>query len=261
MKILVFVKQVPNTDDVQLDPITGNLKREGVESMMNPLDLNAVETAVSLKEKHGGEVVAVSMGPNQALSCLKTALSLGCDSAVLLSDRAFGGADTLATGYVLAKAAEKIGDYDLLIFGRHAVDAETAQTGPIVASALGLPQVTYVSDVRYEDGYVVCERKYDKYTEVVKATLPAVVTVNADINTPRYAHVKDILHVNDKPVKVYDCAGLGCDSECVGAKGSPSINKALFTPQKLEKATVGLSGDPEEIAEKLINALSERHLI
>ena len=261
MKILVFVKQVPKTDDVRLDPITGNLQRDGVESMMNPLDMNAVEAAVRLKEENGGEVVAISMGPPQALACLKTALSLGCDRAVLLSDRAFGGADTLATGYVLAKATEKIGNYDLLIFGRHAVDAETAQTGPVVAAALGLPQLTYVSDIRCEGGSVVCERRYYKYTEIAEADMPAVITVNADVNTPRYAHVRDILHVNDKPVEIYDCAGLGCDPECTGVKGSPSINKTLFTPEKQEKATVKLCGDPEEIAERLIAAFSERHLI
>lgn len=130
MKILVFVKQVPDTDDVKLDPKTGNLKREGVASMINPLDANALEAAVQLKEKYGATVVAISMGPPQAEDVLKKALALGCDEACLLSDRAFGGADTLATAYTLSKAAEKIGDYDLLLFGRHAVDGDTAQTAP-----------------------------------------------------------------------------------------------------------------------------------
>ena len=128
MKILVFIKQVPDTTDVKLDPKTGNLNREGVVSILNALDANGVEAALQLKEKYGATVVAVSMGPPQAEEVLKKALAMGCDEAVLLSDRAFGGADTLATGYVLAKAAEKIGDYDLLIFGRHASDGETAQT-------------------------------------------------------------------------------------------------------------------------------------
>ena len=128
MKILVFVKQVPDTDDVKLDE-RGNLKRDGVASMINPLDANAVEAAIQLKEKYGATVVAISMGPPQAEDVLKKALALGCDEAYLLSDRAFGGADTLATAYTLAKGAEKIGDYDLLLFGRHAVDGDTAQTG------------------------------------------------------------------------------------------------------------------------------------
>ena len=142
MKILVFVKQVPDTDDVKLDPKTGNLKREGVQSMINPLDANAIEAAVQLKEKYGGTVAAISMGPPQAEDMLKKALALGCDEAYLLSDRAFGGADTLATAYTLAKAAEKIGDYDLLLFGRHAVDGDTAQTGPATAAYLNVPQIT-----------------------------------------------------------------------------------------------------------------------
>ena len=133
MKILVFVKQVPDTTDVKLDPKTGNLNREGVASIMNPLDANGVEAALQLKEKYGATVVVVSMGPPQAGDVLKKALAMGCDEAVLLSDRAFGGADTLATGYVLSRAAEKIGGYDLLIFGQHASDGETAQTGPVHA--------------------------------------------------------------------------------------------------------------------------------
>ena len=140
MKILVFVKQVPDTDDVKLDE-RGNLKRDGVASMINPLDANAVEAAIQLKEKYGATVVAISMGPPQAEDVLKKALARGCDEAYLLSDRAFGGADTLATAYTLAKGAEKIGDYDLLLFGCHAVDGDTAQTGPATAAFLGIPQV------------------------------------------------------------------------------------------------------------------------
>ena len=158
MKILVFVKQVPDTDDVKLDPRTGNLMRDGVQSVINPFDANGVETALQLKAKCGGEVIAISMGPAQADDVLKKALAMGCDQSVLLSDRALGGADTLATGYPLAKAAEKIGDYDLLICGRHATDAETAQTGPIIAAFLGIPQVTLVDQVTVEDGYAICRR-------------------------------------------------------------------------------------------------------
>ena len=129
MKILVFIKQVPDTDDVKLDPKTGNLQRDGVKSILNPLDANSIECALQLKEKYGGTVAAVTMGPPQAEDVLKKALALGCDEAYLLSDRAFGGADTLATSYTLAKAAEKICNYDLLLFGKHAVDGDTAQTG------------------------------------------------------------------------------------------------------------------------------------
>ena len=164
MKILVFVKQVPDTDDVKLDPKTGNLKREGVQSMINPLDANAIEAAVQLKEKYGGTVAAISMGPPQAEDMLKKALALGCDEAYLLSDRAFGGADTLATAYTLAKAAEKIGDYDLLLFGRHAVDGDTAQTGPATAAYLNVPQITLATSIDVQDGWVICDRNLEDCT-------------------------------------------------------------------------------------------------
>ena len=186
MKILVFVKQVPDTDDVKLDPKTGNLKRDGVQTTINPLDANAVETAVQLKEKYGATVCAVTMGPPQAKEVLKKALALGCDEAYLLSDRAFGGADTRATSYTLAKAAEKIGDYDLLLFGRHAIDGDTAQTGPATASFLNIPQITLADSVDIQDGWVVCTRVLESRSERVRAKLPALVTVCKEINTPRY---------------------------------------------------------------------------
>ena len=148
MKIVVFVKQVPDTDDVALDPKTGNLKREGVRSMLNPMDANAVECALQLKEQFGGTVCAVSMGLPQSKETLKKVLAMGCDEAYLLTDRPLGGADTLATSYTLAQAAKKIGEADLLLFGRLATDGDTAQTGPAVASWLGLPQITLASSLK-----------------------------------------------------------------------------------------------------------------
>ena len=174
MKILVFIKQVPDTDDVKLDPNTGNLQREGVQSILNPLDANSIECAMQLKRKYGATVAAISMGPPQAEAVLKKALALGCDEAYLLSDRAFGGADTLATAYTLAKAAEKIGDYDLLLFGKHATDGDTAQTGPATAAFLGIPQITLATSLNIEDGWVVCDRVLENNCEKVAAKLPAL---------------------------------------------------------------------------------------
>ena len=212
MKILVFVKQVPDTDDVKLDPKTGNLKRDGVQTTINPLDANAVETAVQLKEKYGATVCAVTMGPPQAKEVLKKALALGCDEAYLLSDRAFGGADTRATSYTLAKAAEKIGDYDLLLFGRHAVDGDTAQTGPATAAFLGIPQVTLASSIDVKDGWVYCDRVLEDSTEKVRAKLPALVTVTAEINTPRYPTPINIMKALKKPRAVWNAQELGADT-------------------------------------------------
>lgn len=261
MKILVYVKQVPDTDDVQLDPKTGNLRRDGVDSILNPLDANAVEAALQLKEKHGGTVSVISMGPPQAQDVLKKALGMGCDEAFLLSDRAFGGADTLATSYVLAKAAEKIGDYDLLLFGRHAVDGDTAQTGPATAAYLGIPQITLAADIAVEDGWVCCSRVLGENRQRVRAKLPAAVTVCGEINTPRYATPINIMRAQKKPKQVWNSEDLGCDSSCIGMPGSPSSTKKVFEPEKRSANTVYFSGDAAEMAKALADALAAEHII
>ena len=261
MKILVFVKQVPDTDDVKLDPRTGNLMRDGVQSVINPFDANGVETALQLKAKCGGEVIAISMGPAQADDVLKKALAMGCDQSVLLSDRALGGADTLATGYPLAKAAEKIGDYDLLICGRHATDAETAQTGPIIAAFLGIPQVTLVDQVTVEDGYAICRRMLPDRYETVKVKLPALITVCSEINTPRYPTPINIMKALKKPRAVWTAADLGCVPGLVVVKGSPSTNKKIFEPPKRMTDTKYFSGDVDAMADAIVDALEAEKLI
>lgn len=261
MKILVFVKQVPDTTDVKLDPKTGNLNREGVESIMNPLDCNAVEAALQLKEKHGGTVTAISMGPPQAEDVLKKSLSMGCDEAVLLSDRAFGGADTLATGYVLAKAAEKIADYDLLLFGRHASDGETAQTGPIVAAFLGIPQITLAESLDVEDGWVIAKRTTEDCSQVVKAKLPCLVTVCGEINQPRYATPINIMKALKKPRQTWDHVKLEADPAMCGIPGSPSITKRLFEPQHAKINTQMCNGEIDEMAKQFVDIFETHHLI
>lgn len=260
MKILVFVKQVPDTDNVKLDPKTGNLKRDGVKSMMNPYDANAVEAALRLREKLGGTVCAISMGPPQADAVLKQALSMGCDESYLLSDRAFGGADTLATGYTLAQAAKNIGDYDLLLFGKCAVDAETAQTAPIVAELLGIPQATLVSSFEVNDGWAYCTRDIGDRIQKVKVRLPAMISVTGDINTPRYPHPINIMNCLKKPRYVWSAAD-GFDTARTGVKGSPSINKKIFEPEKFSADTVFFSDDISEAAKAFADVLETEHLI
>lgn len=261
MKILVFVKQVPDTDDVKLDPKTGNIMREGVPSTINPLDANAVEAALQLKEKHGGTVAAISMGPPQAEDVLKKALALGCDEAYLLCDRALGGADTLATAYTLSKAAEKIGDFDLLLFGRHAIDGDTAQTGPATAAFLGIPQITLATSIAVEDGWVVCDRVLEDCIQKVKAKLPALVTVTSDINKPRYATPINIMKALKKPRTVWTAADMGCDPQQIGMKGSPSSTKKVFEPPKRNASTKYFMGKPEEIAAAFVDMLESEHLV
>lgn len=261
MKTLVFVKQVPDTEDVKLDPRTGNLMRDGVQSVINPFDANGVEAALQLKAKCGGSVVAISMGPPQADDVLKKALAMGCDESVLISDRALGGADTLATGYPLAKAAEKIGDYDLIICGRHATDAETAQTGPIIAAFLGIPQVTLVDKVDVEDGYAICRRMLPDRYETVKVKLPALITVCSEINTPRYPTPMNIMKALKKPRHTWNAAELGCEPDMIGIPGSPSSNKKIFEPPKRMTETKYFEGEVEAVAKAIVDALEAEKLI
>ncbi|MCF0137773.1 MAG: electron transfer flavoprotein subunit beta/FixA family protein [Oscillospiraceae bacterium] len=260
MKILVFVKQVPDTDDVKLDE-RGNLKRDGVSTKINPLDANAVEAAIQLKEKYGATVVAISMGPPQAEDVLKKALALGCDEAYLLSDRAFGGADTLATAYTLAMGAKKVGDFDLLLFGRHAVDGDTAQTGPATAAFLDIPQITLASSIDVQDGWVYCDRVLENCTEKVRAKLPAAVTVTGDINTPRYPTPINIMKALKKPRAIWDAEAVGADKTMTGIPGSPSSTKVVFAPPKRNTDTAYIAGSVEEIAVKFVDMLENEHVL
>ena len=261
MKILVFIKQVPDTDDVKLDPKTGNLQREGVQSILNPLDANSIECAMQLKQKYGGTVSVISMGPPQAEAVLKKALALGCDEAYLLSDRAFGGADTLATAYTLAKAAEKIGNYDLLLFGRHATDGDTAQTGPATAAFLGIPQITLATSIDVQDGWVVCDRALENTFEKVAAKLPALVTVCDSINEPNYPTPKNIMKALKKPRQVWNASDLGADTGKTGIAGSPSSTKKVFEPPKSNASTHFFEGSPAEIAVQFVDMLENEHVL
>lgn len=262
MNILVFVKQVPETLDVKLDPKTGRLMRDGVAGIINPYDNNAIEAALSLREIHGGTVTAVSMGPPDAARTLNQALAMGCDKAVLLSSRAFGGADTLATGYVLSVAARQIGSYDLLLFGRLAVDADTAQTGPIVAEFLDLPQITLAHEIDVKDGWVYCSREHEGSIQKVRAKLPAVVTVCSELNEPRYPTIPGIMALREDQLSVWtenDIAGL--DPMQIGVPGSPSIVSGIFPARSSNIETKLMSDDIVAMASAIADALSEAQLI
>lgn len=261
MKIVVFVKQVPDTTDVKLDPKTGNLQRDGVQSIMNEMDAHALETALQIKSKTGGTVAVVSMGPPQAEDVLKKAMAMGADGGYLLSDRAFGGADTLATAYVLSKACEKIGDCDLFIAGKSASDGETAQTGPIIAAYLGVPQISLADSLEVVDGWAVATRRTEKATEKVRAKLPALVTVTENINTPRYPKPLDIMKALKKTRTVWNHEDLGADPAKCGIPGSPSVTKHLFEPKHEAVDTVRFTGDVEEMAKQFVDMLAQQHLI
>jgi electron transfer flavoprotein beta subunit len=190
MDIIVLIKQVPNTTDVKLDKNTGNLIREGLESIMNPDDRHALEMALAIKDSHKARITVVSMGPPQAIEVLSEAMGMGADKGVLLSDRAFAGADTWATSFTLGKAIEKIGRFDLIICGRQAIDGDTAQIGPQIADYLGIPQATYVFTVEsLEDTRITIRRRLEDGYERIQCRLPALLTVMGGCNRPRYPHM------------------------------------------------------------------------
>lgn len=260
MNIIVFIKQIPDSDEVKLDE-NGNLIRSGVGTMINPVDKNALELGLSLRDRFGGKVTAVTMGPPQAEDVLKRALFMGCDEAVLLSDRAFGGADTLATGYVLSMAAKKLGSFDLAVFGNKASDAETAQTGPVTAGFLGLPLVTSVEGLELEGSSIICRRSFTGGTETSKTELPAVVTVTPAINTPRFMTPANVIEGLRKGITVYSCADLGCDEARCGVKGSPSRTKRVTAPTVKAVDAAVIRGSSDETAGVLTGVLADMHLI
>ncbi|HSB05396.1 MAG TPA: electron transfer flavoprotein subunit beta/FixA family protein, partial [Thermodesulfobacteriota bacterium] len=233
MKIAVCIKQVPDSTEVKINPETNTLIREGVASITNPFDEFAVEEALLTKEKYGAEVHVITMGPPQALEVLKNALAVGSDKVYLVSDSAFAGADTLATAYTLAKTIEKIGGVDLVICGKQAIDGDTAQVGPGIATRLGIPQLTYVSKVREIDvanKKIVVERMLENGREVVESSLPVLITVVKDINEPRLPSLLGIKKAAKAQIPKLTAKDIEVDENKVGLKGSPTWVSKIFTP-------------------------------
>jgi electron transfer flavoprotein beta subunit len=256
MKIVVCIKQVPGTHNVSIDPETKRLKREGVEAIINPFDTYALEEAVLLKEAHGGEVVALSMGPPKAEQTLREAISCGADHGILLSDRALGGSDTWATSYALAMTIEKIGGVDLVICGKQAIDGDTAQVGPGIAAHLGWPQAAYVSSMEdHSTEKVTVKRMHEEGFDVCEVMLPAVITVVKDINSPRIPSLKNRMAAKKAEIPVWKAEDIGVDPEKIGLSGSPTRVVKASAPPARDKHTTVLDGEPEEIAAKLIHEL------
>lgn len=231
MNIIVCIKQVPATNEVKLDPQTNTIIREGVEAIINPFDTYAVEEALRLKEILGGTVTALSMGIPKAADLLKETLALGVDNAVLLSDRAFAGADSLATAYTLSRAVEKIGNYDLIICGKQAADGDTAQVGPSLAEKLGIPHTTYVSKIeKITSNSITCCRLTDDGYETLELSLPSVITVVKEINTPRLPSIKGIRLAKEAGVTVWAAGDIAADPDNIGLKGSPTQVVKTFVP-------------------------------
>lgn len=256
MKIIVCIKQVPDAKDVRLDPETNTLAREGVQSIMNPYDQHALEEAVRLKEQLGGEVIVLSMGPPQAEEVLRQAISCGADRGVLISDRAFAGADTWATSYTLAKAVNSIGAFDLILCGKQAIDGDTAQVGPGLAIQLEIPFVTCIQKVREaDDKQLVMERMMDDGYDVVAVNYPVLLTVVKDLNEPRVPSLKGKMKSKKAEIEMLTAADVGADASCIGLAGSPTQVVDVFPPPPRGERAI-LTGNIDEQVEQLVDKLA-----
>jgi electron transfer flavoprotein beta subunit len=257
MHIIVCIKQVPNTTDVKIDPVTNTLIREGVESVINPFDAYAIEEGMRLKEKLGGKVTVVTMGPPQAETALREAISLGCDEAVLVTDRKFAGSDTWATSYTLSSAIRKLGGFDVIICGKQASDGDTAQVGPGISMHLDIPQVTYVK--RIEDisqNKARVERMTEEGYDVIETPLPSLFTVVKEINTPRLPSLKGMMRSKSAKIIRWTADDVDCDPGKIGLEGSPTRVVKIFTPPPRKGGEI-LIGDAAEVSEKLTTLLKD----
>ena len=255
MQILVCVKQVPDARDVRLDPVTNTLAREGVESIMNPYDRHALEEAVAIKEQQGGTVTVITMGPPQAEVVLREAIACGADKGVLVSDRAFAGADTWATSYTLARAAQTLGSFDLILCGKQAIDGDTAQVGPGLACRLRLPYAACVQKTRtISADYIEVERMMDDGFDVIRLPLPALMTVVKDINEPRVASLKGKMKAKKAEIQRYTAAEIGADPQYIGLTGSPTKVVRVFSPEARGDRKV-FSGSIDEQVDQLVECL------
>ena len=263
MKIIVCMKQVPDTNQVKIDPVKGTLIRDGVPSIINPDDKNALEEAVRLKERIPGTTVTVlSMGPGQAMNALRECLAMGADEAILMSDRAFGGSDTFATATVLAAGIRKIGDYDIILCGRQAIDGDTAQVGPQIAEFLSIPQISYVEKLEIEGDKVVAHRATEEGCYIIESPMPVLLTAIKELNVPRYPHMKRIHEAfsPEAPIQVWTVEDVEIDRTQIGLKNSPTNVMKSFTPFR-EFQSRRLEGSLPEIAKTLVGTFHEMNLI
>ena len=263
MKFLVCIKQVVDTSKMEVDPETGRLKRNNANGIMNPVDLNALEAALSLRDRIGGTVTVITMGPPQAEAVLRDAVAMGADDIYLVTDRAFGGADTLATSYTLAAAISKIGMPDLIFCGIESIDSNTAQIGPEIAATLGIADVSGASFISFEkEGGLIVTRQNGSSAEVVELKLPAVVTVLPELNKPRYSSIKGILGKGDAELHIITAADLDIDTARIGIKGSPTQVKRVrpIVPPQKENLRIE-EKDPQESVDILIEALRKISVI
>ncbi len=264
IKIVVCVKQVPGTTEIKIDPDTNTLIREGVENIINPFDCYAVEEAVRIKERFEGEnveAVAITMGPPQSVEILKEAISVGVDNAVLLSDRAFAGADTWATAATLARAINKIEDCRLIILGKQTLDGDTGQVGPELAQKMNIPFIGYVSSIlEIDKNKMKVKRLMEDRYETFEVNLPAAISVVKDINVPRVPSLRGKMKAKNAEIPVWDAQKLEADENEVGLSGSYTQVVKIFTPQ-IKHETIKIEGTTGEQVEHLYKVLKELNVI
>jgi electron transfer flavoprotein beta subunit len=257
MNIVVCIKQVPETTEVRINPETNTLMREGVKAIINPFDMYAIEEAVRLKERFGGKVSVVTMGPPQADSALREAISMGADEGYLVCDRAFAGSDTWATSYTLAGAIKKLGGFDLIICGKQASDGDTAQVGPGISTHLDIPQVTYVKKVEEAtDKSMRVERMLEEGYEIIQTPLPALLTVVKEINEPRIPSLKGLMRAKSAKITIFTQKELNLDPQQIGLCGSPTQVVKIFTPTPRVGGQI-LKGEIPDIAKQLVDLIKD----
>lgn len=262
MKIAVCIKQVPDTNEIKLDPITGTLIREGVPSIINHDDKSGIEAALRLAERTGGTVTAICMGPPQAEAALREALAMGCHEAVLVSAREFGGSDTYATATILSAALKKIG-YDLVITGRQAIDGDTAQVGPQIAENLNIPQVSYVEKIDLEGDKIIVVRQFEDRYHIIEVKPPCLLTVLQEYARPRYTSIRGISRAYKTDIKLFNFETLKdyFDPSHIGLRGSPTNVFKSFTKQIKGQGTKITNLSSDEAVKVIMNKLEELHII
>ena len=263
MNIIVCVKQVPDSQDITIDPVKKTLNRSEARAVINPPDENALELGLSLKEKFGAKVTVISMGPPMAESAIRECIARGADEGILITDRAFAGADTYPTSLTLAATINKLAPYDLIICGEETTDSSTGHVGPGIAEHLNLPQATYIVDFKYDKKTNLCiaKRYIEGGFQLVQFSLPAVVTTLLNMNSPRVPTLKGKLRAREEPVKVWKLTDIGLPPEWVGLKGSPTKVDKIKTEEFETRNTVYLEGTVEHICEELVKKLRERNVI
>ncbi len=264
MRIIVCIKQVPDTSEMKFDSESKTIIRDGVQNIVNPFDLYAIEEALRIKEKdpENTEIIAITMGPPAAEGALREVISMGVDKGYLISDRLFAASDTLATSYALSQAIKKIGDYDLVLFGKQAIDGDTAQVGPGVAEFLGIPQITFIRKIEeLNKEKIIAERAVEDGYEIIETKLPSALTCIKELNEPRLPSLRGKMKAKKAEIPVWSAEDIQANPEQIGFKGSPTRVVKAFTPSMEKENIIFNDENQDKNIEELVNAMKNKKII